>query len=537
MSSTNDMLKMLLEGLQAAANKPEEPESWEKSIDYTGNYVNSRLGKSYREQAIELLEKYTTGTTNQMQRYFAQGGIFANDPNIEAPVFNLVIQPRYTLASIIPAIPSNYQNIEFAFLAGYDDSTVTEEDIEGGVCEDCPPVGNDVRIKMSYNLGRLCFSARTGELDAIIRMANRSAAETMQRLFFVGDVRGMTGPMPISESMEQQRDIIKAGVVRREQQKIARQFERHYARLLWVGDTDEVLQNTNPSSQSEDDKWRSFNGLDILVNDDYDNATIHPNITGTNAQKQLLNSLVYDWTDLDTSAGDAILGYTAIYSLLEQMAATLDSRAKRLGYSSVDSVIVMRKYMWDQLTNYLPMEMASLRTKVFTNPEVTFNLNDGAVAMTNLTIRERLIAERSITLNGVSYPVIVDDFITRTVGTADIGEDEIDVISSDIYFLPLRVDNIPVLYWRHADYRDLDTALRSIPSGLEQLHGWHDAGRFLTTLRHDGFCFNMTTKAEFGLELIAPQLAGRIKNVRVVDEYGFGDVAPDYPELVTPPTP
>src|SRR5690606_33132106 len=138
---------------------------------------------------------------------------------------------------------------------------------------------------------------------------------------------------------------------------------------------------------------------------------------------------------------------------------------------SVEWVWVMRPEMWAALTKYLPCEMLSgncATPLVGTTPlatQVSIDVSGMGIA----TVRQQMQSSQRIDVNGRTYRVILDDSMPVTTVAGPPASHE-----SDIYFLPLRVEGQPVLFWDTADYRAVDQALRPVPGGLGGLRGWHD---------------------------------------------------------------
>lgn len=495
--------------------------SYTKSKLYkeNGGRFHPSLKESYIEQGYNALSKITPNTDGP-QRYWANGGLFQGLSDIENPVMNLLISPRATILNILPLVPTVLQQVKVAYLTGYNDAPAY--DITGTVCEDCPTPGNDTIITSTFDLGRVCFSTRTANISQIIAMASRAEAEISERLFFVGDVRGVSGPMPVTPSDANFTDVIRAGVMRREFHKLALMFERLYAQWLYIGDKTSATQNTNPASPSENDKWRSFWGLEHWISNQYATYT---DVTGTATEKSMLNSVVFDWTSLDAAGQDAMLGKTRIYELLEQIENVLYNRALGMGYSDVETVLVMRPHMWQILSQYLPIDMLTPPLTMDGQPSSYYIANNTAMGPHLYDARNGIRTSQRIILNGRTYNVLLDHFIPYTDTTATYDSETYNVQQSDIYFLNLRANGLNTLEMWHMDYSRVAPALQ-IPNGLNQVHGWHDNGRFLSVVSHDHFCFNVTTQSEFGLFHRAPQLCARITDVRAPYMYGMSSHIP-----------
>lgn len=464
----------------------------EKGSVRSGTHEEKLLMAKYHQQWIQ--KDHTVGTSNQMQIYYAEGGIFANC-ELERPVINAVRQPRMTLVNILPVISTDQQYFTYSYVTQSDDGPAGPA--TGTVCDDCPSVGDIATCEGRWRVGRLCFESQTGEIDALIDRFHRGVAND---LFFLGDVRGISTNLTRGTRLGLDFSVIVQAAVRHSFAKLGARFERTLAYWVWAGDRTDATQNTNPAPASTiNDAWRSFDGLNLLINNDYATKDF---VSGTNCAA--LDSLV---SDFSVASNGGVVCSDNLFASLQEMEAALYNRFVDFSFDSAQWIIAMHPRIWEYSVRCLPCEMAGDNCD-----GATVNANtgaDGASQMFNMATRERLERTRQLRLNGREYNIFLDEFIPITTIAGPPLQ-----YQSTIYFVPLQVNNIPVLFMVHKDYRLFDNQLSLIPN-TQDLWGFTDGGRFHSTIIRDGRCFKINTKTEMLMVFLAPHLAGRIDNVTV----------------------
>jgi len=472
---------------------------------FAGQYQNTFMNSP--QTTLQMAQKHGPPSTlvPNVQYFYNEGGPLA-DCELEAPILNTLIQPLNTIANMIPTTATVAEKVKYAYLTVSDDGSFQAPDGEG-VCGDCPEVGDDDFCVAEYRYGRICFQTKVADVDEVIAKASRGVRED---LYFVGSIRGVSGPANFS--MLRDRDYVKQGAIRRQVFRLAKKYNTLYSQLLWTADpANDNLQSTDGNPDDKTAAWRvNWYGLNLLIADDYDTKTF---VTGTDCER--LNSLVVDFS--------GTIGTDNIYSTLQAMEHTLFHRSKRLGFSNVRWAFVMYPEFWSELVKYLPCEMVGDGCT-----GGVINANDGATGMFNMARREAMLAAQAITVNGRTYPVLLDDFIPVTT---NVGPPV--TYTSTIFFVPFTVDGEVVLRWVHKDYRAFVDVFRDeIPNGGIRSTGWTDGGRFVLDVKDDFPCVQIWSKSEMGLEFRAPHLAGRIDAVTIDPE-----LAPEFPptpELVVP---
>lgn len=423
---------------------------------------------------------------------YATGGIFA-DCSLEAPVMNMLIQPLYSLANLIPVVPDSNDKIKYAFLSAI---SAASGAYPNAPCDASPVVGDIDANYAEFYPGRVSYRTKTMELDQLIRRAHAGVRED---LYLVGNVRGVSA-VPTQQQMRDE-DFVKRGAVRRQLAILMRQFQIDLVHQLWSGNPGDAAVNTAGGGRKE------FWGLDLLIANDYASKSF---VTGTAGTKALLNSYVTDFSSA------AIGGSTGIYGFLQDAEDVVYQRAAMMGLLPTEWVWVMHPITWSELVKWLPCEMLTDSCYVGANGAgVSVNVS-GDNGMGIQALRQQLMNSMSLTVNGRSHRVILDSGVPVT--QLDDGGSPAALIAeyvSSIYLIPLNVAGENVLEWRHRDYTQFEQVLSEVPSGADVgLRGWTDGGRFHLIVERRMRCFEIDAKIEPGLVFRAPHLAARIDNVK-----------------------
>lgn len=451
--------------------------------------------KEYSEQTRNLFASRTPGVqkdaygtgvaqANQAQLFYVTNGLFA-DATLDATVINATIQPTVALANMLPVVLDNREVIKWSYITGVDEGADTLPDEP---CDFGPSPGGVTAAYAFVEPGRYSVSTSTIEIDQIIRKANRGVHED---LYLLGTVRGVSA-MPTPEQLSD-RAFVQRAAVRRQMMLAGRKLQRTLLKAFWQGDPSDAAQNTVGGGR------KAFLGLDIQISADYGTLS---HVSGTN--KTALNSVVYDWDEECVNTTNATLGN--IYEALKSMEYTLWSRANHMGLLPVTMSIVMRPELWYDLLQVLPCQALQGGCS---DVQVTAEANTTVVEI----FRQNMASRMELTLNGRTYPIVLDDFITGSYVNGTAGE---FTTTSTIYFVPMVAAGETMLYWSLMDYRLIDQQLAPVPGAARSMMaGWTDSGRFHHSvgLGGNGRCFKIDTKIEPALVLKAPQLAGKIIGV------------------------
>jgi hypothetical protein len=435
---------------------------------------------------------------NLLSNPYGTGGIFA-DCALEAPVMNLLIQPIYSMANLIPVSPNSNDKIKYAFLSSIGAPTGTYPDTP---CDDSPIVGDIGAAYAEFYPGRISYRTKTMELDKLIQTAHAGIREN---LYLVGNVRGVSA-VPTMAQM-QDRAFVERAAVRRQMATLMRQMQIDLVHQFWNGDPADTDLNTTNGGRSE------FWGLNNLIANDYGSKSF---ITGTN--KTLLNSYVLDFQE-DSQDG-IIGGGVGIYEYLQQLEDVVYQRAAMMGLLPTTWNWVMHPITWSELVKYLPCEMltdscgvpATAEGLTGAGVQVMVNGSDG---MGVQALRQQLMNNMALTVNGRTHRVVLDS--GAPIVQSDDGEEPpvlIPEYTGSIYLVPTNVAGENTLEWVHRDYRGFEQQLAPIPSSADVgLRGWTDGGRFHSIVERRKRCFEIDIKTELGLIFRAPHLAGRLDNV------------------------
>lgn len=479
-------------------------------IEKEYGFVKASSAKTlYKTYEDEWIQKHTVGGTNQMQRFYAEGGIFTAC-DLERPVINAVLNPKSTMLNILPVRTRLVEQRRYSYV-----TQLNEADAGPGttVCADCPSVNDIATCESTWRVGRLCYQTRTGEIDALIRRANIGVRDD---LFFLGDMRGIRNTAIDGTRLAQDENLIQQGAVRFQFFLLGRALERTLANWVWVGDPNDAQQNTNPGAQTDNDAWKSFYGLDLLIANDYGVPAQKPFVSGTNCAA--LNSIVFDFSTVPgAQPGDnGKIGSAPIYPVLQEMEQVLHDRAMEFGLDPVFWVLSMHPRQFTEFVKYIPCEMV---TDGCTGTDLTTDTS-GTNPMWQMAERQRLVNSRTIDLNGRTLDIFLDYFQPITPGP---GPNE---ITGSFYFVPLTVaGGTEVLWMEHYDYTAFTTALDPIPRD-HPMRGWTDGGIFHSVVNWDYRCFMVNTKIEPTLIFLAPHLAARIDNVITCPQYIDNPVVP-----------
>lgn len=422
------------------------------------------------------------------QNFYSTGGLFV-DCDLERPVMNTTIQPVGALANMIPVRPTTDETIKFAFVTAISDAGTTPMDYP---CDDPPQVGDVSACYATFGIGRLEYSTKTIELDELIRKANRGVHED---LYFVGDVRGV--PIIPTRADLSDPNLVTRSAVRRQIMLWGRSTQLQLLNWFWNGDPTSVAQNGTHGG------WKSFYGLDSMIDDDYGTKTY---VTGTNCAA--LNS---DVKDFAVEPGGGLVGTDNLYKYLQELEDTIYLRALDMRLVPFTAKIVMHPITWGQVVKYLPCDMASDSCG---GTNVVVNANDGGTGLFNLAMRRQLESTMRLELNGRPYDVVLDGGVPIT-RIAPVSPATVPTYKAAIYFVTTEAAGEQTLYWRTMDYSQFTPMLAPIPY-MPEMEGWSDGGRYHWVIDRDhGRCFNIRGKIEPALVFTAPHLSGRINNVTV----------------------
>lgn len=430
------------------------------------------------------------------------GGFF-QDCNLASGLVNLIVHPTDGLASRLPVKPNNYVDDKFGFLARYDIRQKAGQ-TEGGVCEPAPYLESDLDfIKMKLPYGKLARSMNTIDINNLILNACRGAFDDF---YIVGNWRGVSASMDISTFRDASGGIneglIKASAIRRKLGELGSFFQQWLLHTTWTGDPAGATAQT-----------KEFYGIYKLVNGKYSTSGLPLEKTnGANTPANVIDALSSIVVEVDKVVGD---GTWSFWRTMMDTERVLYQRAAGTGMLPVRWEIYMPPMLWAEIIKHIACEMAADGCTIpGGDPTKTLNMNDGGLALFNIQARQQLENAQALTLNGRTYPVVLDE--TMPYSVTDDGDGNFTGYEGDVFFLPFTVSGgEQVLYFEHIDYSQISAALAPLAERAMDAKGWTDGGQYqhyITTLRS---CIELQTEFQPRLIFKAPQLAARLDKVRV----------------------
>lgn len=436
-----------------------------------------RIEELLADKSGEGIEKDdNTGTGSTHQPLYGIGGLFV-DAARERDLVNRVETP---LGLDLPAFPTTVENPMFPALTGYSDNVGTEP---ATACEPGPTPGTIQINDIIYTLGRKAFSSDTIDINELMMRLNRGDTRDM-RLY--GSFAQMTGAGALAVDGGDKSAILN-NVVSNQMQGIGRGFQRWVANVKWSGDP--AVGATNG--------YKEFLGLDNIAKTGWLDA-----LTGNPAPE--LDAVVYDF------GGENIVGgANDIHQYLSAVENTLFVRSRRVQLDPVSWTIAMTPMLWQQLTTVWPLMIYTQEAASPTLPSgATVNLDGRTNYLETLQMRQSM----TITINGRTYPVVVDDGIPYVAG--GVSGQPATTETSTIYFIPNSVlgGSLPVTYYEYKDYRLIGNELLDWSGAV---NFWTDSGMYNWTMDQRLWCFTTHAKLENRIIARTPFLFGRLDNAMV----------------------
>lgn len=419
-----------------------------------------------KELKGETHEKHTAGGVMTAQQLHGLGGVFAQlgaDPN----VLSTYVKPQ-SISSVLPIFPSVDEDPRYWTLTGFTAPSGTQPT---NACDDAP-TNYEKGCQLTAYFGLKRFDTLEIEMDKVMLRINRGDFKDLR---FVGNpITGGTNLMPGGVTRDNALNVITA----MEMLKTAANMEMAIHTDLWQGTV----------------AGGSFPGLTAQIATGQTDAA-----TGTACPS--LDSDIKDFAYND------VCGTTLdIVEYLSSMMYFLESLANDTGMAPVKWVLAMRPQLWFELTACWPCRYMSDRCQNASGTSI-LAVNDGS----NVEMRDRLRASKTLPINGIEYPVVLDTGIfehnSTNNGNLNPGE-----FASTIYAVPISITGgFPVCYREYVDYRQAapDEAL------LRNRQSWFntDAGMYSWTYLEKRWCYSLSLKTEQRVVLRTPHLAGALQNV------------------------
>lgn len=429
---------------------------------------------------------------NSAQLLYGATGLFSS-----VALDNTVISTHITpmgLGASIPAVPGSIDNPLFPFLTGVSDDYGSEPIYK---CDDAPK---------NYMKGGMLTAA----WGRVSRMT-----ETIEVTELLHDIRGVNTNLRLLGNMLGNDTLIGREFdgnpldteVAAQMVGVGVALERKLAKILWSG---------TPTNNTAGGGYKEFPGLDSQIATgqvDAETGTALPSADSTIFD---FNYNMVDGTVLD------IVDYIASTEYF------LRDLADRTGLSPVQWVIVMRPDLWHELTAVWPCRYMTTGCGFGGVTGASVNVDGRDM----VGLRDSMRTNMSITVNGRTLPVVVDDGITEKNNQTN-AQIPAGHYASSIYFVPLTVRGaFRTLYWEFIDYRRIRTKLLPMGAGASKLPFWTDSGRFLWTMDFYKTCFELMATIEPRVVLRTPHLAAKIQNIRYTTVKKTRDWDPDSPYWV-----
>lgn len=422
-------------------------------------------------------DNHTPLGTPSTPYYTGPGGLFGV-AGLERDVISTRIMPR-GIASAIPARASNMVWPFFPYITGF---LAESGSNPTNVCDDPMTAGPGKSCIQTAAFGRYSFQTRELELNRIGQQINRGEFQ---------DLRIINPPLLEAQSIITPMvggnpSFVQEALMRFTEVGIT--FQNKLMRQVYIG---------NPANNSAGGGYSEFPGLDILISTNKVDA-----ITGGTCPS--LNSDVKDfnYVQVTNNAGADII------ATLGAMMRYLSWNADRMNLNPVSWVFTMRPHLFWELTAVWPCAYMFARcTPGITNGQVV-----SIDASDQIAMRDAMRQGRYLLIDGVQYPVVLDDAIVEE-SSGDNNHIVNGCFASDIYIIPMTFGGgYAGTFWEYYNYQNGPTD--PIANGYQN-EFWTDGGMYLWHAKPPmNWCVNWIAKIEPRIILRVPQLAGRLQNVQ-----------------------
>lgn len=423
--------------------------------------------------------KHTTPTgTPATPYYYGPGGLFGVS-GLERELISTRIHPR-GLASRLASRPSQTMSPLFPYITGFLDHSGSNPN---GVCDDCPTAGPGKSCIQTAQYGRYCYMTREMELNRVGQRIDRGDFQDLQLINppLLQD-GGITNP-----SVNGNPDFVRETLMRFLEVGIS--FQNTLMRQIYTG---------NPANNSAGGGYKEFPGLDILISTNKVDA-----LTGNECPS--LDSDIKDFNYVKVDHNNGV----DLVEILSVMMRYLSWNAERMNLVPVQWAIVMRPNLWWELTKVWPCAYPQYRCNGSVANGIVVNID----SQQGLAMRDDMRAGNYLLLDGVRYPVIVDDAIAEE-NAADNANIDITCFASDIYVIPMMFGGgYAGTFWEYIPYND--GPMQAAADGNLQDYFWTDGGMYLWHKKPPvNWCVQWQAKIEPRIILRVPQLAGRLQNIQ-----------------------
>jgi hypothetical protein len=443
--------------------------------------------------------KHTTPAGTPSSPYLhGPGGLFGV-AGLERDVLSTRVRP-YGIAGQLPVQQSVMMNPLFPYITGFLGVSGSNPTT---VCSDGQVAGPMKNCLQTAQFGR--YTKMTRELER-----NRLGQRIDRSEFF--DLRLVNDPLltelnaitPSSSrgGIDLNREILQRFI------EVGVAFQNELGRQLYTG---------NPSNNAAGGGYREFPGADILIGTGKVDA-----ITGTNCPSldSDIKSFGYGLVNATNLNPDIVNVVTYLYRYVKHNADTM-------GFTDPNWAFTMRSDLFYELTAVWPCSYLTYRC--------AFRATDGSQVVNvsandQIAMRDSMRQGKYLLIEGDQVPVILDGMIPEET-EADAAQINGGQYASDIYLFCLSASGMPMTYWEMFNYGQAGGAMDMI--GPDRGDFWTDGGRFLWHHKPPtNWCEQWIAKVEPRLILHAPQLCGRISDVRYEPLQHTRDAHPSDPYFV-----
>lgn len=403
--------------------------------------------------------------------------VLAHGPNglmsaygVNPDVISAMPMPN-TLEAVLPAQISNFENEVFAILTGQTAGTGDEWDAD---CDDCVTAGRLKACRQTYPFGAFCTDSESLNVTDVGRLLNRSEW---------ADYRIINNPLAeaaVDAPMVNPRDALNDEKAKLVTEMMVEHVRRH-APLAITGSP----ANNNAAG------YKEYNGLQALVNTGHRDT--YTGVACPAADPRLVNF------------NQSLTGNEAeLVDLLSDLYRDRVYLANQVRMNAVQWAFVGRYEVFNELVKIWACAYYTARCVV---GDTGGSINIDGVSQRQL--QDQMSKGMYLLIDGVQVPFLIDDSIPETIGTAG-------AFTSDIYLVPLRAGNTPLLFWQYRDMRvparfdgEYGGAFTAIGGGMH----------LLIRKAPDNTCIQYQVKTFKRLILRAPFLAARVQNVTVTPTF------------------
>jgi hypothetical protein len=412
------------------------------------------------------------------------GGLFATS-GLERAIISTRIEPK-GLASALPARGSVVTNPLYPYITGFTAPTGSNPN---GVCDDPKTAGPIRNCYQTAQFGRYSFQSREFEVNSAGQRVNRGEFDDF---FFVNPpVAGQSVGVTFPASAQLSAGQLLAREIKLRMLEMGVDFQDVLTRQIYTG---------NPANNSANGGYQEFPGLDILVGTTKIDAK-----TGTPCPTLRSDIKNFNYAEANHNGGQ-----TLVHTITTMM-RMLQWRADRQNMGTVQWAFVMRPQLWTAITEVWPCAYMTYKCEAQPNTQTQLVITGND----QLEMRDRMRNGMYLTVDGVNYPVILDDAIDER-NRADNALIPITGFASDLYILPLTVrgGTMPALYWEYFDYSADNGVMQAIRDGGFDNSYWTDGGIYLWARKPIiNWCTQVLAKIEPRIILLTPHLAGRLLNI------------------------